>query len=111
MPGIGSGHFVDLEKKKPSFDRFFHNVLSEFSVVKILASRSICTVLCIYYLSFSMNKILFGKDAAAGEHRVLLGLIGAAAGVITCVLYYSSYKEFDGGFVAHRQDNSLLVNH
>jgi hypothetical protein len=41
-----------------------------------------------------MNKLLIGKDAAAGEHKVLLGLIGAAFGVITCVLYYSSYKEF-----------------
>jgi Ca2+/Na+ antiporter len=86
---------IDLEKKKPSFDRFFHNVLGEFSVVKILVLRSICTVLCVYYLSFSMNKILVGKDAAAGEHKVLLCLIGAAFGAITCVLYYRSYKEFD----------------
>ena len=86
---------IDLEKRKPSFDRFFHNVLGEFSVVKILVTRSMCTVLCVYYLSFSMNKILIGKDVAAGEHKVLLGLIGVAIGVITCILYYSSYKEFD----------------
>lgn len=86
---------IDLEKRKPSFDRFFHNVLGEFSVVKILVSRSICTVLCVYYLSFSMNQILIGKGAAAGEHRVLLGFIGVAIGVVTCALYYSSYKEFD----------------
>lgn len=71
---------IDLEKRKSFFDRFFHNVLGEFSVVKILVSRSICTVLCIYYLSFSMNKILIGKDVATGEHKVLLGLIGAALG-------------------------------
>ncbi len=86
---------IDLEKKKPSFDRFFHNVLGEFSVIKILASRSMCTVLCVYFLSFSINKIFVGKDSAASEHKIMLGLIGAAVGVITCILYYSSYKEFD----------------
>jgi len=86
---------IDLEKKKPSFDRFFHNVLSEFSVVKILVTRCMCTMLCVYYLSFSMNKIFVGKDAAVSEHKALLALIGAALGIVTCVLYYSSYKDFD----------------
>ncbi|MDN3507095.1 MAG: hypothetical protein P0S96_07695 [Simkaniaceae bacterium] len=86
---------IELEKKKPSFDRFFHNVLSEFSVIKILVTRSICTVLCVYYLSFSINKIFVGGGSAASEHKLILGLIGAVIGGITCVLYYSSYKEFD----------------
>lgn len=86
---------IKLEKKKPSFDRFFHNVLNEFSVVKILASRSISTVACVYFLSSLINTILFGKDLGVSEHKVLLGLIASAVGVVTCMLYYGSYKAFD----------------
>lgn len=86
---------VDLEKKKPSFDRFFHNVLGEFSIVKILASRSLCTVICVYFLGSSMNQIWFGNSSAPSEHRILLGLIGSVVGIVTCILYYESYKKLD----------------
>lgn len=85
---------IQLEKKNPSFERFFHNVLNEFSIVRILASRSLCTVLCVYFLCASINKIFVGK-AVYGDHKIILGLIGAAIGAIVCVLYYSSYKKFD----------------
>ncbi len=84
----------ESERSAPLPDKG-RNVLSEFSVVKILASRSMCTVMCVYFLSSSMNKILVGKGSSAGEYKVMLGLIGAAVGVVTCILYYSSYKEFD----------------
>ena len=86
---------IDLERKKSSFDRFFHNVLNEFSIVRILVSRSLSTVLCVYYLSFSMNRILFGSETVAGEPKILLGLIGTLFGAITCYLYYRSYKELE----------------
>lgn len=90
---VSSG--VELEKKRPSFDRFFHNILGEFSVARILASRSICTVMCIHFLSSSINKIFVGKDPAVGGHKIILGLFGVVIGAIACIFYYSSYKKIN----------------
>ena len=86
---------LELEKRKPSLDRFFHRVFDQFSVMKILVSRSICTVLCVFFIGTSLGKIFSGKDSVDSQYEIIMGLIGAALGAITCILYYSSYKKFE----------------
>lgn len=85
---------IELERKKPSFDRFFHQILSQFPIVKILALRSLYTVVCVYSLSAFLNKTLFEKEGY-GDSKIAIGVIGAVVGITTIFLYYGSFKKLD----------------
>jgi hypothetical protein len=86
---------TSLEKRNPGFKKFFHNILSEFSIVKILTTRSLVTALCVSLLAFRINKIFFGETLHSGGTRIIFGIITAAVGAITCILYYSSYQNLE----------------
>lgn len=85
---------VELEREKSLASRFFHNVLSQFSIVKILVSRSLSTAVCVYFLCGSLSKIFMGKETY-GDQRFLLALIGVVFSSVIVFLYYSSFKELD----------------
>ncbi|MCB9093126.1 MAG: hypothetical protein H6620_11260 [Halobacteriovoraceae bacterium] len=83
---------LSLEKSNSGLQRFFHAVLGEISLVRILTTRSISVVLYISILAHQVNTIFFGPVVYTDQMRMILGLIGVVVGSVVCVLYYQTYS-------------------
>jgi len=86
---------IDLEKKNSKLKKFFHDVLKNFSILKILTTRAISTTLFVSILASMMSKIFFGEGSYSESNRIIIGIITVAVGAITCFLYYQFYEPLE----------------
>ena len=86
---------LKLEKKNANLQKFFQDIFKKFSVFRILVVRALTTVLFVSILAHNMKKILFPEVIYTENVRMIIGIVGALVGVVTCILYYQPYGSLE----------------
>ncbi len=83
---------VALEKRNASFGRYFHKVLEDFNLIKILSVRSLINLVAFgcfgYFLSQCIAEL---NPAFAISHSLLIFITGGLT-VIACKFYYNALR-------------------
>lgn len=83
---------IALEKRNASFGSYFHEVLDDFNLLKILSIRSLVNLVSFGCFGFFLSRFIadFNPDLAV-SHPVL-ALIAAILTTAACKLYYGALK-------------------
>lgn len=83
---------ISLEKKNTSLGKFFHEVLDDFNLVKILSQRSLVNLLAFGCLGYFLSQFIVELNPGLVISRGLFVFISGALTTIACKLYYDSLK-------------------
>ncbi len=81
-----------LEKKNASFGKFFHEILEDFNLVKILLQRSLVNLIAFGCLGYLLSQFVVELNSELVISHRLLVLISIVLTIIGCKFYYDSLK-------------------
>lgn len=83
---------VELEKKDAGFEKFFHNILRDLNLVKILLQRAAVNILILCCLGYLTYQFINEINLAFVIHKVILSLLAGTLSAFAGILYYDSIK-------------------
>lgn len=83
---------VALEKRNPSFGSYFHEVLDDFNLFKILSIRSLVNLVAFGCFGFFLSQFIADFNPDLIVSHTVLALISAVLTTIACKLYYNALK-------------------
>ncbi len=83
---------VELEKRNASFGNFFHEVLQDFNLVKILSLRSLVNLAAFGCFGRLLSQFIADLNPDFVISFGLLVLISGMLATLACKLYYDSLK-------------------
>jgi hypothetical protein len=83
---------VELEKRNTSFGNFFHEVLRDFNLVKVLSQRSLVNLVAVGCFGYFLSQFIADLNPSFAISPRLLVLISGVFTLLTYKLYYDSLK-------------------
>lgn len=86
---------ISLENKNASLGKYFHEVLDDFNLVKILSQRSLVNFLAFGCLGYFLSLFIIDFKPDFVISFGWLGVISAFLTTVTCTFYYASLKPIE----------------
>ena len=87
---------IELEKDNGSIDNFFHDVLADFNLIKILSLRSFINMLSFTCLGYLLKSLILDANAKLLlTHWILITLCAGVLSTLACKFYYSLLKPLE----------------
>ncbi len=83
---------VELEKKNVGFGNFFHVVLQDFNLARILLQRSLVNLAAAWCLGYLISQFFVEVNPDFVISQGLLILFAGTLSAIACKLYYDSFQ-------------------
>jgi len=83
---------ITLEKRHSSLENYFHDVLDDFSPMKIISIRSLVNFAAFGSYGYFLSRLIADLDPDFTVNYAILALISAMLTAITCKLYLNALK-------------------